>query len=71
MAMTGGTGDADLYTRAGSPPTTSSYECRPYLDGNDETCTVTAPLAIRYFLMVRGYAAYAGATLKASHAGGN
>ena len=71
MAMTGGTGDADLYTRAGSPPTTSSYGCRPYLDGNNETCTVTAPLATRYFLMVRGYAAYAGATLKASHTGGN
>src|SRR6185503_10300802 len=35
----GGTGDADLYTRFGARPTTSSYSCRPYLTGNTETCT--------------------------------
>ena len=28
--MSGGTGDADLYVRAGSKPTTSTYDCRPY-----------------------------------------
>ena len=35
--MAGGSGDADLYVRYGSQPTTSSYTCRPYLNGNNET----------------------------------
>lgn len=71
MALTGGTGDADLYTRAGSPPTTSRYDCRPYVDGNEETCTVAAPSATRYFLMIRGYGAYASVTLRVSHTNGD
>ena len=37
----GGTGDADMYVRSGSQPTTSTYNCRPYLSGNNETCTRT------------------------------
>ena len=39
FTIAGGTGDADLYVRFGSAPTTSAYDCRPYLDGNNETCT--------------------------------
>lgn len=52
-----GTGDADLYVKKGTAPTTTSYDCRPYIGGSSETCTVTlaAPSAIH--VMVRGYAA--------------
>ncbi len=35
-------GDADLYIRKGSPPTSSSYDFRPYLNGSNETVTVSA-----------------------------
>ena len=40
--MSGGSGDADLYTRFGSQPTTSSYDCRPYASGNNESCPVAS-----------------------------
>jgi len=67
IAMSGGTGDADLYTRRGSRPTTTTYDCRPYLTGNNETCTISNPVAGTYYILVRGYAAYAGVSLKATY----
>ncbi|WP_374562623.1 M4 family metallopeptidase [Ideonella sp.] len=67
ITITGGTGDADLYTRFGSRPTTSTYLCRPYLSGNNETCTVTSTSAGDYYIMLRGYSAFSGVSLKASY----
>jgi pseudolysin/vibriolysin len=63
IAISGGTGDADLYVRAGSAPTTSSYNCRPYKTGNSETCTFTPTSATTYYIKVRAYAAFSGVTL--------
>lgn len=51
-----GTGDADLYVRIGSAPTTSSYDCRPYKTGSNETCKVTLAQPAPIHVMVRGYA---------------
>jgi len=34
-----GTGDADLYVRTGSQPTTAAYDCRPYGGDSSESCT--------------------------------
>src|SRR5438067_5782005 len=45
VTLSGGTGDADLYVRLGSQPTSTTYNCRPYLTGNAETCTMTNPAA--------------------------
>ncbi len=57
-AVMTGTGDPDLYVRWGSPPTTSSYNCRPYLDGASETCSLTVPSGTTSaYVMVRGYTA--------------
>ncbi len=70
MSISGGTGDADLYTKFGSAPTTSSYDCRPYKAGNAESCTVAAPSAGKYYLKVHGYSAYSGVTVKASYSTG-
>lgn len=67
MAISGGTGDADLYTKFGAKPTTSSYDCRPYKSGNNETCTVSSTQAGYYYIMLRGYSAYSGTSLKASY----
>lgn len=67
IAISGGTGDADLYVRRGSAPTTSTYDCRPYLSGNNETCTFSAPTAGTYHIMIRGYSAYSGVSLVATH----
>lgn len=67
IRISGGTGDADLYTRVGSRPTTATYSCRPYLTGNNETCTVSSTVAGDYYIMVRGYTAYSGASLVATY----
>ncbi|QDQ27182.1 M20/M25/M40 family metallo-hydrolase [Chitinimonas arctica] len=50
-----GTGDADLYVRKGSAPTTSSYDCRPYKSGSNETCSLVVNPAGDVYVMVNGY----------------
>jgi hypothetical protein len=67
FTMSGGTGDADLYVRSGSRPTTTTYTCRPYLSGNNETCTISSPAAGDWFVMIRGYTAFSGVTLKGTY----
>jgi serine protease len=61
--MSGGTGDADLYVRQGSQPTTTQYNCRPYLNGNNEQCVIANPQAGTWHLGIRGYSAFSGVTL--------
>ncbi len=50
-----GTGDADLYVRIGTQPSTSLYDCRPYLKGAAETCKVSLPADAVINVMVRGF----------------
>jgi serine protease len=64
FTISGGTGDADMYVKLGSAPTTTSYNCRPYASGNAETCTFNAPTAGTYYVNVRAYAAFSGVSLK-------
>ena len=68
-AISGGRGDADLYTRFEAQPTTSSYDCRPFKNGNNESCSDTNG-AGTYFIMVRAYRNFSGVTLSVNHAGG-
>jgi serine protease len=56
--------------RFGSAPTTSSYNCRPYLNGNNETCTFSSPQAGTYHVMLRGYTSYSGVSLTGSYSAG-
>jgi Zn-dependent metalloprotease len=68
FTMSGGTGDADMYVRFGTAPTTSLYDCRPYKAGNAETCTMAAKTtAGRYHVMLNGYSAYASVSLKGQY----
>jgi secreted trypsin-like serine protease len=66
VTQSGGTGDADLYVRQGSQPTTSSYTCRPYLNGNAETCTINSPVAGTWYVSVRGYTSFSGVSVVAT-----
>jgi len=51
--------------RAGAAPTLSSYTCRPYLTGDNETCTINSPtVGTRYYIGVEAYQTYSGVTLK-------
>jgi hypothetical protein len=52
-----GTGDADLYVKIGREPTLSSYDCRPYKSGSNESCRVTLAQPSTIGVMVNGYAA--------------
>lgn len=61
----GGSGDADMYVREGSQPTTSSYNCRPYKDGNNESCSISSPASGTWHLGIRGYSAFSGLNLNA------
>jgi len=70
FTLSGGTGDADLYVKFGSAPTLTSYDCRPYVSGNSETCTISNVQAGTYYVMVNAYAAYSGVTLKGSYSTG-
>ena len=67
FTISGGTGDADLYVRFSAKPTTSTFNCRPFLDGNSETCTFTNPSAGDWYVMIRGFAAFSGVTLKGQY----
>lgn len=71
FALSGGTGDADMYVKWGSAPTSASYDCRPYLNGNAETCTFNPAKQGTYYVMINGYTAYSGTTLTVSYAGGS
>jgi len=61
--ISGGTGDADLYIRHGAQSTSKLYDCRPYLNGNTESCSFTAPAAGTWYIDVYGYQASSGLTL--------
>ncbi|WP_144392903.1 endonuclease [Pleionea sediminis] len=71
VAMSGGTGDADLYVRADAQPTQSSYDCRPYIGGNDELCTLNNLQAGNYYVLIYGYSSYSNVSLSANIEGGN
>ncbi len=60
--MSGGAGDADLYVRFGAAPTTATYDCRPYANGNNESCAGTNDNGT-YYVMMNGYSAFSGVSL--------
>jgi hypothetical protein len=64
FSMWGGSGDADLYIRWGAPPTLTQYDERPYLEGNNESVTVTNPAGGTVYLLVHGFDAYSGVRLR-------
>ncbi len=55
----GASGDPDLYVRFDKDPEVDgAYDCRPYLDGPDEICSLTVPQNSRMaHVMVYGFAA--------------
>lgn len=71
FTMAGGSGDADLYVKFGSNPSTSSYACRSWNSGNSETCTISNAQAGTYHVLVNAYSAYSGASLTGSFTAGS
>lgn len=71
FAMNSGSGDADLYVKFGSAPTTTSYDCRPYKGGNTESCPIATAQAGTYYVKVIGYSAFTGVNLTGSFTEGS
>jgi len=69
IVMSGGSGDADMYVKIGSQPTSSSYNYRPYLNGNNETVSVTNPTAGDWYISLYAYSSFSSVTLKATYTG--
>ncbi|MDE0929435.1 MAG: S8 family serine peptidase [Halioglobus sp.] len=67
FTMSGGSGDADLHVSFGAVPTTSSYDCRPYLVGNNETCSISNAQEGTYHVMVLGFSAFSEVSLVGSY----
>ncbi|WP_444933420.1 M4 family metallopeptidase [Microbulbifer sp. JTAC008] len=65
VEMLGGNGDADLYVRYGATPTSDNWDCRPYVNGNNEFCSFSNPAAGTWHISVQGYISYRGVTLSA------
>jgi len=71
FAISGGSGDADLYVRFGAAPTASTHDCRPYLSGNNETCNFANPSAGTYYVMINAYSSYSGVSLVGDYTDGS
>jgi len=69
--INGGSGDADLYVRFNNAPTTSTYDCRPFIGGNNETCNISNVQAGTYHVMIRAFSTYSGTSLTGSFTAGS
>ncbi|MFZ5636728.1 MAG: S8 family peptidase [Pseudomonadota bacterium] len=71
FAMFDGTGDADIYVKYGTPPTDSSFDCRPFRFGNNETCFFPHPASGIWYVNVKGFTDSAGFALYTSFVDAN
>jgi serine protease len=71
FAMFDGTGDADIYVRYGTPPTDSTFDCRPFRFGNNETCFFPRPQSGIWYVNVKGFVDSAGFALYTSFVDAN
>lgn len=62
----GGTGDLDMYVRAGQVPSQTGVTCFSENVTNDEDCEIDNPQAGDWYILLVGYEAYSGATLTAT-----
>ena len=60
FTQSGGTGDSDMYVKFGSAPTDTVYDCRPYVSGNAETCTIATAQAGTYYVNLKAYSTFSG-----------
>ncbi|HEX8395784.1 MAG TPA: M6 family metalloprotease domain-containing protein [Longimicrobium sp.] len=66
VTTSGGSGDADLYVRRGTPPTTSVRDCASGSSTNTEQCTLANPASGDWYIMLKAFASFSGVTLTAT-----
>lgn len=62
-----GVGDADLYVRYSDRPTLNTFDCRPYIPGNSESCRFESPRAGTYSIMLVGFESFSNVELRVSY----
>ena len=71
FTTTGGTGDADLFVKFGSYPTTTVADCVSEGVTTAETCTISNPAAGTYFVLVYAYSTISGVSLTGQYLPGD
>lgn len=66
ITTSGGTGDVDLIVKYRDIPRVDNGDCGSVEESNDEICVFTNPPPGDYFIMLYGFAPYAGVTLLAT-----
>jgi hypothetical protein len=64
----GGDEDCDLYVLYGAPATLGLWDYQSWLVGNNESVSVSIPETVDWYIMLNGYTAYSGVSLKAGYA---
>ncbi|KQQ83023.1 peptidase S8 [Xanthomonas sp. Leaf131] len=67
VALSGGSGNADLSLRAGALPSDTTYSCRTAVVGNADSCTLTAPAAGVYYVRLKATLAFSAVNLVATY----
>lgn len=67
VLITGGTGDADLYVKNGSEADTNNWDCRPYKNGNEESCSLSVTSGDSVSIGVYAYNAFSNVSLTATN----
>ncbi len=60
-----GSGDADLYVRAGAVVSIGEWQCRPYTETSDESCSLTLEAPSTLSVLLHGYAPSSTVTFSA------
>ncbi|MBD1583804.1 M28 family metallopeptidase [Pseudoalteromonas sp. S16_S37] len=63
VTISGGTGDVDLYVKHATPVSDTVHDCRPYKNGNSESCSFDAPAEGTWYIGLKGYSTSSGVTL--------
>ncbi|WP_299004059.1 S8 family serine peptidase [uncultured Shewanella sp.] len=66
VTISGGSGDADLYIKHGITPIPLDFDCAGAVEGNNESCVINNPKSGTWHILVHGYSAFNGVTLKAN-----
>jgi serine protease len=71
FTTTGGTGDADVYAKLGSIPTTSDADCASEGLTTAEICAIPNPAAGTYYVLVYAYSTISGVSLTGQYLPGD
>ena len=63
FTSSGGSGDADMFVKFGSPPSETVNDCKSTGSTNAETCTIATPTAGTYHVRLKAYSAFSGLSL--------